>query len=447
MAKPKPPKAIKPKPAPDGKARIRISEHVVMRAGDLLPNPLNWRMHPPAQVEAIRAGFAEIGVVSESLAVRTRRGVMLLDGHMRANLDPDQPLPVAILDLTPAEQRKLLGSYDVIGAMAERDDGKYRDLVGNLASEARTEDFRRVIVSFQAAMPGGDKPKGRRRRQTDPDDVPPVPEIPKSHPGDLWIMGEHRLLCGDTTEADDLAHLMDGQLAQMVWTDPPYAIYGSSTGIGSDIADDKMVRPFFLDILRASRDFVDVFGHIYIACDWRSWPSWWEMAKRAELAPKNLIVWDKGGSGLGSSYANTYELVGFFAKLPKQTVMTSGFKTGQRQVHASNVIRMNKVPGGQRDHNAQKPVELVAEQIGLSSDAGAIVVDWFAGSGTTIIAAETTGRRCFAMEIEPRYVDVCVKRWEAFTGKKAEHVQAPGKNRGKKDTKAAVAPAPEAEAV
>ena len=110
------------------------------------------------------------------------------------------------------------------------------------------------------------------------------------------------------------------------------------------------------------------------------------MAKRAELAPKNLIVWDKGGSGLGSSYANTYELVGFFARLPKQTVMTSGFKTGQRQVHSSNVMRFDKVPGGQREHNAQKPVQLVTAQIELSSDPGQLVIDWFAGSGTTLIA-------------------------------------------------------------
>jgi DNA modification methylase len=232
-------------------------------------------------------------------------------------------------------------------------------------------------------------------------------------------------LCGDTTQADDVAHLMGAETADMVWTDPPYAIYGSSTGIGSDIADDKMVRPFFMEILRVSRDAIKVMGHVYVACDWRSWPSWWEMAKRVEgLTPKNLIVWDKGGSGLGSSYANTYELVGFFSRLPKQTVMTSGFKTGQRQVHASNVVRFDKVPGGQRDHNDQKPVGLVAGQIELSSDPGEIVVDWFAGSGTTIVAAEQTGRRCFAMEIEPRYVDVCVKRWEAFTGKKATRAEA-----------------------
>ena len=381
MAKPR---ALKKRASPaNGKARIRIKEHVTMRAGDLLPNPLNWRLHPPPQVEALRAAFAEVGIVSEVLAVRTRRGVMLIDGHARADLDPDQDMPVAILDLSPSEQRRVLGSYDVIGAMADRDDAKFREVVSGAAAEATTEDFRRVLVSFQATEPGGPK---RRRRALDPDEVPALPETPTTKPGDLWIMGPHRILCGDTTQAADVERLMGGEVADMVWTDPPYAIYGSSSGIGSDIADDKMVRPFFLEVLRASRDNVAMFGHIYIACDWRSWPSWWEMAKRAELAPKNLIVWDKGGSGLGSSYANTYELVGFFARLPKQTVMTSGFKTGQRQVHSSNVMRFDKVPGGQREHNAQKPVQLVTAQIELSSDPGQLVIDWFAGSGTTLIA-------------------------------------------------------------
>jgi DNA modification methylase len=417
---PRRPKA-KPKPAPEGKARIRISEHVVMRAGDLLPNVDNWRIHPPAQVDALRAVFAEVGVVSEVLGVRTRRGVMLLDGHLRADLDADQELPVAILDLTPAEQRKVLGTYDVIGAMAERDDPKFAAILRD--AEARTEEFRQVLVAFTARL-SDEPPSGRRRRKVDPNDVPDTPTVARAKSGELWLLGDHRLLCGDTTQADDVAHLMGAETADMVWTDPPYAIYGSSTGIGSDIADDKMVRPFFMEILRVSRDAIKVMGHVYVACDWRSWPSWWEMAKRVEgLTPKNLIVWDKGGSGLGSSYANTYELVGFFSRLPKQTVMTSGFKTGQRQVHASNVVRFDKVPGGQRDHNAQKPVGLVAGQIELSSDPGEIVVDWFAGSGTTIVAAEQTGRRCFAMEIEPKYVDVCVKRWEAFTGRKATRAQ------------------------
>lgn len=417
MVKRKPPAQAEANPM----ARIRIKEHVIMRAGDLLPNPLNWRIHPPAQEEALRSVFAEVGVVSESLAVRTRRGVMLLDGHLRAGLNPDQDLPVAILDLNPSEQRKILGTFDVITTMAERDDPKFREVLSGMASDARTDDFRRTLVQFEAALGDNGTTSKKRGRRYDPNEVPPPPETPITQPGDLWLLGEHRILCGDTTQDTDVARLMDGKLAQMVWTDPPYAIYGSSTGIGSDIADDKMVRPFFLDILRVARDNIDVFGHVYIACDWRSWPSWWEMAKRAELAPKNLIVWDKGGSGLGSSYANTYELVGFFAKLPKQHVMTGG-QTGQRQVHASNVIRMNKVPGGQREHNAQKPVELVVDQIGNSSDPGDLIVDWFAGSGTTLIAAETTGRRCNLMEIDPRYVETCVKRWEGFTGKKAERI-------------------------
>jgi len=126
---------------------------------------------------------------------------------------------------------------------------------------------------------------------------------------------------------------------------------------------------------------------------------------------------------MGSSYANSYELVGFFARLPEQKVMISNPTSGnQRQVHKPNVWRGPKVPGGQRDHNAQKPVALMEFLITNSSDAGAVVLEPFAGSGTTIIAAEQLGRRCYAMEIDPRYVAVAIERWEKFTGKEAEQV-------------------------
>ena len=134
----------------------------------------------------------------------------------------------------------------------------------------------------------------------DDDEIPEVEEaITKL--GDLWLLGEHKVLCGDATKKEDVEQLMDGQKADMVFTDSPYAIFGSSTGVASDISDDNMVRPFFRDILIASSKILKDFGHVYCCCDWRSWASWWEMAKRTDLDPKNMIVWDKGG-GQGAMY-------------------------------------------------------------------------------------------------------------------------------------------------
>ncbi len=252
----------------------------------------------------------------------------------------------------------------------------------------------------------------------DPDQVPELAAEAVAQLGDLWLLGDHRLQCGDSTQPDEVKRLMNGKKADLFMTDPPYAIYGSATGLSSDIADDRMVRPFFLEILRAAAGNATMWAHIYICCDWRSWPSWWEMAKRAKLAPKNLIVWDKELPGLGSMYGNAYELVAFFALLPpKKPVMTSSAPTGQRQVHKPNVWRGPYVRD--RDHNAQKPVDLFKFLIENSTDAGDLVLDLFCGAGTAIIAAEEVGRHCYAMDIDPSWIDVTVRRWEEITGRKA----------------------------
>ena len=228
-------------------------------------------------------------------------------------------------------------------------------------------------------------------------------------------------MCGDCTDPNDVDELMDGTKADAVWTDPPYAIYGSATGISSSIADDRMVRPMFEKILRVCAQTTKVFGHIYICSDWRSWPSWWEMAKRTSLEAKNCIIWFKGGGGMGSNYANTYEMVGFYANMPERQTMQSSEKRGNHQlsVYKPNFVNLPRVTGDERQHNASKPIKLIEFNIQPSTDEGGIVVDWFVGSGSTIIAAEKLGRRCYAMEIEPRYVDVSIRRWEIYTGKKA----------------------------
>jgi len=240
--------------------------------------------------------------------------------------------------------------------------------------------------------------------------------------GDLWRLGPHALLCADSANPENLQRALQaagGALADAMITDPPYAIYGSSTGIGSDITDDKIVRPFSDRLLQNASACLPWFGHAYVCCDWRTWPAIWEAAKPHRMAAKNLIVWDKGGGGLGANYANTYELVGFFAKIPQAVTMTSGAPSGQRPVHRPNLIHLNRVPHKDRQHNAAKPVELFEEFTRNSTDHGGLILDPFAGSGTAIVAAERLGRRCAALEIEPRYVDIIVKRWETLTGKQA----------------------------
>jgi DNA modification methylase len=259
-----------------------------------------------------------------------------------------------------------------------------------------------------------------RSHRVDPDEVPDPPVEPITHAGDLWHLGNHRLVCADSTSEEDLARFLGRAQADMVFTDPPYAIYGSSSGISAEVSDDKMVRPFFKALFLRAASHLKVYGHAYVCCDWRSWASLWEMARGTHLAPKNMIVWDKGGSGMGGMFANTHELLFFASRQPsKSRTMTSSRTTGEREVHAANTWRFDRVPGGDdRLHNAQKPTELIGQAIKLSSDEGQIVLDLFAGSGSTLIAAEEQGRRAALVDIDPKWCDVICRRWQAFSGER-----------------------------
>lgn len=252
----------------------------------------------------------------------------------------------------------------------------------------------------------------RLRTPPDDDGAPPEPRAePKSKLGEVYELGPHRLMCGDATVAGDLALLMGDTLADVVFTDPPYAIYGSASGLSASITDDKIVRPFFRDTLAAAERWTPFFAPIFVCCDWRSWPSWWEVAKLTRVEPKNLIVWDKGGAGLGNNFANTYELLGYFLHLPDQKVMTAQRKAGIRPILKPNVLRANRPTGTERQHNAAKPVGLIGEVLEVSSEPGDLVLDFFGGSGSTMVAAERTGRRANVMEIDPGWCDVIRQRY------------------------------------
>ena len=257
----------------------------------------------------------------------------------------------------------------------------------------------------------------------DDDEIPEVEE-PITQAGDLWILGEHRLLCGDATKKEDVDILMDGKKADMVFTDPPYALFGNSTGVAG-ITDDKMVRPFFRDIFNMCRTNTKLYGHIYVCCDWHSAFSLEGVARESKLTAKNLCIWDKGDGGVGAMYQQCYEMIWFLANSPIAT-KTHGVKkkgSGERTINGKPNIWRYKRATKNRKHNAQKPVEMISNAINNSSDINEICIDMFLGSGSTLIACEKTNRKCYGMEIDPHYCDVIVKRWEEFSGKKAERVK------------------------
>ena len=252
---------------------------------------------------------------------------------------------------------------------------------------------------------------------TDPDEVPEAPEEPKTKLGDLYILGEHRLLCGDSTKPEDVEKLMNGERADMVFTDPPYALFGNSTG--GTVADDKMIRPFFRDIAKAMIRSCKPAAHFYSCLDWKSWSAVLDSYTTSGLTAKNMIVWDKGSPALGQSYRSQHELImfGLVATVGVSITKSLGVEVGR--ITDTNVWTIKREPN-QGMHSALKPQEVMIRAIKNSSDPASLVLDLFLGSGSTIIAAQQTGRKCYGMELDPKYCDVIVKRWEDFTGKKAE---------------------------
>lgn len=241
--------------------------------------------------------------------------------------------------------------------------------------------------------------------------------------GDFFALGDHRLLVGDSLVVENRAKLLGTSPVDLVLTDPPYAIYGSSSGIASSIADDKMVIPFFESFLRAAQDHLKEFGHLYAFTDWRSWNTLTTAMKRCPgLVLKNGITWDKGGSGLGTNYAMSSEWIAFAHRMEPLKAMAASKRTGTRMVMKPNVIRENRVTGAERLHNAAKPVAMLVQFIENSTDAGERIWEPFSGSGSTLIAAEKTGRVCFAGEMDPTNAQITVERWERFTGKKHERI-------------------------
>lgn len=387
-----------------------------------------WRRNPDFQI----AGSPAPGYVP----VRFRAGTW--DGAEGAEGD-------ALADNRAQED----GAWDlpVVGALMERWKLEGADLDAIAASTGfRDAEIREILAQVSGARRPGEIPAP---------EAPPLPRTADSKPGEVYQLGPHRLLCGDCTDLDQVARLMNGKRAATVITDPPFAIYGSSTGLEASIADDKVVRPFFALVLKSAVVAVRPFGSVYVCCDWRSWASWWDSAKPVKLAPANLLVWDKGGGGLGSNYANGYELIGYFLAKPERTKMFKA-TTGVRPVLRSNLLRVEaegdagpervalmeyvdgagnpvevlegttpppevrlllkygRVTGAARVHNAAKPIPLLVELIEASTKPGEVVVDFFGGSGTTLLASARLERVAYLTEIDPAWCDVIRHRWTVW---------------------------------
>ena len=403
-----------------------------LRLSELVDDDRNPRVHDEANLDAIASSLERFGQVEPIIIQAGSRRIIAGHGRKIALAKMGaKTAQVLELELTDLDARDLAIRLNRSGELAGWDRDRLGEILTELDAEGRAEglgftadELEELLQEIEEEpLDPGELAAGDGALESELEEIDQVPELnePRAKEGQTWKLGVHRIRCGDALATKALASLVGRPKASAVVTDPPYAIYGSATGIGADIADDRMVRPFFEKVARAARQVLAKFGHAYFFTDWRSWSALWDGARSAGLSAKNCLVWDKGGGGLGSSYMNTHEFVGFFANLPKEKAIMSNQETGQRIVNRPNILRFSRVSGSDRLHNAAKPVELLRELIENSTDAGDLVVDPFLGSGSTLIAAETLERRrCFGFDIEPKWIDVTIARWEELTGEKAE---------------------------
>ena len=239
---------------------------------------------------------------------------------------------------------------------------------------------------------------------TDPDDIPEVPEKPITKEGDLYILGNHRLLCGDSTNILHVEKLMDGSKADMVFTDPPYNVaFNGRSGKFDIIKNDDLSEDSFDELITGMVEIINILkpNHYYVWCNWKFYAT-----LQTKLPFKGCIVWAKNVFGLGIGYRHQHEFCLFNAKIDKHIKNESDLWQVKKDVSYM--------------HPTQKPVEL-AERALINHKQGN-VIDLFGGSGSTLIAAERLKRQAFLMELDPKYCDVIVKRWEDFTGNKAKRV-------------------------
>jgi DNA modification methylase len=256
---------------------------------------------------------------------------------------------------------------------------------------------------------------------TDEDAVPDVPDEPKTKLGDIYILGNHRLMCGDSTSIDAVDKLMDGKKADVVFTDPPYGMF-----LNADYSDmdSKFKGPTggnkYDQVIGDNEDFSPELINTVFACfDYCKEIFLWGADYYAEHLPNknngSWVVWDKrGDESADKMYGSTFELC--WSKARHKRMMA--------RVKWAGIFGMEKEHDKKRVHPTQKPVELVAwffDYFSLKDKKN--VVDLYGGSGSTLIASEKVGKNAFVMELDPKYCDVIVKRWEDFTGKKAELVE------------------------
>lgn len=324
----------------------------------------------------------------------------LIAGHGRVlaarKINLETVPAIVVTGLDDRKRRALVIADNKLALNADWDEAALRvelkDLAGDFGELMGFSEDELVSLLKQDASEG----------LTDEDAVPDAPEQPVTVEGDVWVLGNHRLMCGDSTSIDAVENLMDGKAVDMVFTDPPYNVsFNGRSGKHDVIKNDNLSEQDFSDFIEGTIATIKAVNPAvyYIWCNWNFYG-----ILQGKLDYKTCIVWAKNVFGMGSGYRHQHEFCLFNGKID-ETIKNESDLWSVKKDHGYV-------------HPTQKPVELSVRAFGNHIKL-LDVLDLFGGSGSTMIGAEQTGRNCYMMELDPKYCDVIIQRWQDYTGKQA----------------------------
>lgn len=390
----------------------------IVSVDQLRPNPKNPNKHPQDQIEKLGKIIRGNGW-RNPITVSTRSG-LIVKGHGRlltAQLEELKEVPVEYQNYESEEAELAdLTADNRIAELAEMDSKMLADIFADIDTGAidfelsgySEEEYKDIATALSEAV---------HNEVNDPDVVIEPPADPISKRGDIWILGgRHRVMCGDSTSEKDKAALLNGEMPQILLTDPPYCSGGfqeSGKGVGSIGTDRKGGNPTIANDTLSTRGYQSLMRNVldnitplvaYIFTDWRMWINLFDVTEAAGFGVRNMIVWNKKTPGMGQGWRTQHELIMYGQRTKAKWDNHKGY---------GNVLEISR--SGNELHPTQKPVELI-EMLLDNTEWLEGVYDPFAGSGTTLIAAETKGQKAYCMELTPEYTDTIVKRWIRATG-------------------------------
>lgn len=383
----------------------------------LVESAKNARLHDKNQIAKLAASIGRFGFNAPILVDGDNE---IIAGHGRLlaarRLGLDEVPVVRLEHLSEDEARAYRLADNRLAELSQWDDDLLRLEIRDLYRDFELPDFGFDKIDRLLAEPVLEPSElaadADLEDAFDGDDAPVIENRVVSRAGDVWVLGAHRLVCGDSTDPAVLETCMGGKVAAMLFTDPPYGVSYASKVHGGIMNDDRRGASLTRMIeaaLRAALGQMTETASVYVCFPWRTVLQFWAAFTRCGLEPDNVIVWDKQTIGLGAAkYRPRHEMILFCDR--------GGWAGDKAQ---GDVWPLSRENGAAYVHPTQKPVGLVERAIRNSSQPGDVVLDLFGGSGTTMIAAERLGRAARLVDLDPKYIDVMVRRWQNYTGSAA----------------------------